>query len=90
MTSPSLSSKIMDFACEALIAPSAKIGMPRDFFYRIEDRHMPTPAEDTWQKQRDRLFANTVRRKIVAKLAVIGAAINVPVFLLLLFVYIIL
>lgn len=51
---------------------------------------MPTPAEDTWQKQRDRLFVNTVRRKIVANLAVIGAALNVPVLLLLLFVYIIL
>ena len=90
MSNPSLASKIMDLACEVLIAPSSKIGMPRDFFYRIEDRGMPTPAEDTWQKQRDRLFINTVRRKIVAKLAVIGTALNVPVLLLLLFVYIIL
>ena len=90
MASTSFSSKIMNLACEALIAPSSKIGMPCDFFYRIEDRYMPTPAEDTWQKQRDRLFVNTVRRKIVANLAVIGAALNVPVLLLLLFVYIIL
>lgn len=90
MASPSLSSKIMDLACETLVAPSVKIGMPRDFFYRIEDRSMPSPAEDTWQQQRDRLFVNTVRRKMVAKLAVIGAAINVPVLLLLLFVYMIL
>lgn len=90
MSNPSLASKLMDLACEALIAPSAKIGMPRDFFYRIEDRHMPTPVEDTWQKQRDRLFVNTVRRKIVAKLAVVGTAINVPILLLLLSVYLIL
>ncbi len=90
MASTSFFSKIMDLVCSALIAPAAKIGMPKDFYYRIEDRSMPSPAEDTWQQQRDRLFLNTVRRKIVAKLAVIGVAINVPVLLLLLLVYIIL
>jgi hypothetical protein len=86
----SWASKIMNNVCSALIVPSSKIGMPKDFYFRIEDRTMPSPAEDTWQQQRDRLFVNTVRRKIVAKLAVIGAAINVPVLLLLLLVYIIL
>ena len=83
----SFTSRIMDLACAAIIAPAAKLGMPRDFYYRIEDRAMPTPAEDTWQSQRDRLFVNTVRRKVVAKLAVIGTCINVPVLMLLLLVY---
>jgi len=80
----------MDLVCSALIAPPSKIGMPKDFYYRIEDRQMPVPAADDWKQQRDRLFVNLTRRKMVARLAVMASAINGPIILLFLVLYFIL
>lgn len=83
----SWSSKIMAAVGAAVIAPAAKLGMPAHFYYRIDDRPMPAPVHDTWQAQRDRLFVNTVRRKIYQRLSVFVSAVNVPIFVLLLLLY---
>lgn len=80
-------SKLMNLVGVAVIAPPSKLGMPADFYWRIDDRPMPTPMGDTWERQRDRLFINTVRRKVYARLAVFFTVVNTAIFSLLFVLY---
>jgi len=80
-------SKLMNLVGATVIAPTSKLGMPADFYWRIDDRLMPTPTEDTWQRQRDRLFVNTVRRKVYARIAIFFTVVNTAIFSLLFILY---
>lgn len=61
----SFASRALNFFGSIFIGRPAAIGMPSDFYYLETDRDMPTPEEaQDWQTMCQRLYVDTVRRKI--------------------------
>jgi len=79
-TNPSKSSLFMDFICSFLLGPTKKHGMPRDFYYRVTDRHIPPPNQDDWRQQRNRLFVNLSRQSATWSLMKMVAIFNIAMF----------
>lgn len=77
----SLQSRVLHWLGCVFIGQPEALGMPTDFYFARQDRHLPTPAEgDSWQKMRFRVYVDRVRVAMIRRFCKIILALNLAVF----------
>lgn len=80
---PSLESALYTILGTMLYGSPASNGLPRDTFWRIDDRLMPQPGESTHKETQKRIYTNLVRVEMtrIERRIAIGLGIGMLVLL---------
>lgn len=75
-----LRSRILNAIGSFVFGSPEKLGVPADFYWLATDRSLPAPGEDDVRHQRIRVATNRIRLALSRRARLVGAAINVLVF----------